>query len=115
MYKKCYSTRLGHNKYKIHLWDEGGYDEIEWHNLMYLSSIIPYISSLDYEMIIKHGFSIDPGFGRQFASYLSFQEELNSYSIDGMNYVLEDLVDNKNPIDILVCCSNLCLHRFSGH
>ena len=27
-YKKCYATRLGNNKYKIHLWDEGGYDEI---------------------------------------------------------------------------------------
>ena len=35
MYKKCYATRLGNNKYKIHLWDEGGYDEIEWHNHAY--------------------------------------------------------------------------------
>ena len=35
MYKKCYATRLGNNKYKIHLWDEGGYDEIEWHNTAY--------------------------------------------------------------------------------
>jgi DNA polymerase elongation subunit (family B) len=35
MYKKCYSTRLGSNKYKIHLWDEGGYDEIEWQNTAY--------------------------------------------------------------------------------
>ena len=35
MYKKCYATRLGNNKYKIHLWDEGGYDEIEWHNYAY--------------------------------------------------------------------------------
>ena len=35
MYKKCYATRLGENKYKIHLWDEGGYDEIEWHNYAY--------------------------------------------------------------------------------
>ena len=34
-YKKCYATRLGKNKYKIHLWDEGGYDEIEWHNAAY--------------------------------------------------------------------------------
>ena len=34
-YKKCYATRLGNNKYKIHLWDEGGYDEIEWHNAAY--------------------------------------------------------------------------------
>jgi DNA polymerase elongation subunit (family B) len=35
MYKKCYATRLGNNKYKIHLWDEGGYDEIEWYNPAY--------------------------------------------------------------------------------
>ena len=35
MYKKCYSTRLGGNKYKIHLWDKGGYDEIEWYNPAY--------------------------------------------------------------------------------
>ena len=35
MYKKCYAERLGNNKYKIHLWDEGGYDEIEWHNCAY--------------------------------------------------------------------------------
>ena len=35
MYKKCYSTRLKNNKFKIHLWDEGGYDEIEWTNHAY--------------------------------------------------------------------------------
>ena len=35
MYKKCYAERLGNNKYKIHLWDEGGYDEIEWYNCAY--------------------------------------------------------------------------------
>ena len=35
MYKKCYSTRLKNNKFKIHLWDEGGYDEIEWTNYAY--------------------------------------------------------------------------------
>ena len=34
-YKKCYATRLGGNKYKIHLWDEAGYDEIEWFNTAY--------------------------------------------------------------------------------
>jgi len=34
-YKKCYSTRLGGNKYKIHLWDEAGYDEFEWQNTAY--------------------------------------------------------------------------------
>ena len=35
MYKKAYSTRLGGNKYKIHLWDHAGYDEIEWYNYAY--------------------------------------------------------------------------------
>ena len=35
-YKKCYATRLGKNKYKMHLWDEGGYDEIEWSNAAYV-------------------------------------------------------------------------------
>ena len=35
MYKKCYATRLGNNKYKIHLWDEAGYDELEWYNTAY--------------------------------------------------------------------------------
>jgi len=34
-YKKCYADRLGGNKYKIHLWDEAGYDEIEWTNAPY--------------------------------------------------------------------------------
>ncbi len=36
MYKKCYATRLGNNKFKIHLWDEGGYDEIEWYNTAFV-------------------------------------------------------------------------------
>ena len=35
MYKKCYATRLGKNKHKIHLWDSAGYDEIEWYNYAY--------------------------------------------------------------------------------
>jgi len=36
MYKKCYSTNIGKNRCKIHLWDENGYDEIEWHNPAYV-------------------------------------------------------------------------------
>ena len=35
-YKKCYTTNLGKNKFKIHLWDEVGYDEIEWYNTAYV-------------------------------------------------------------------------------
>ena len=34
-YKKCYATRLGGNKYKMHLWDSAGYNEIEWYNPAY--------------------------------------------------------------------------------
>lgn len=34
-YKKCYATRLKGNKYKIHLWDDGGYDELEWTSFAY--------------------------------------------------------------------------------
>ena len=34
-YKKCYATRLGGNKYKMHLWDSAGYNEIEWYNFAY--------------------------------------------------------------------------------
>ena len=36
MYKKCYATRLGNNKFKIHLWDEGGYDELDWYNTAFV-------------------------------------------------------------------------------
>jgi len=35
-YKKCYASPLGKNKWKIHLWDEGGYDEVEWWNPAYI-------------------------------------------------------------------------------
>jgi DNA polymerase elongation subunit (family B) len=35
MYKKCYAIPTGKNKYKIHLWDEKGYNEIEWYNPAY--------------------------------------------------------------------------------
>ena len=35
-YKKCFAKSLGKNKFKIHLWDEAGYDEIEWWNPAYI-------------------------------------------------------------------------------
>jgi DNA polymerase elongation subunit (family B) len=34
-YKKCYTSRLGKNKFKVHLWDDIGYEEIEWWNPAY--------------------------------------------------------------------------------
>jgi len=36
MYKKAYATRIKNNKYKIYLWDQGGYNEIEWTNCAYV-------------------------------------------------------------------------------
>ena len=35
MYKKCYATKVKDNKYKIHLWDDIGYDEILWYDTAY--------------------------------------------------------------------------------
>ena len=35
MYKKCYASRIKNNKYKIHLWDDIGYDEIVWYDTAY--------------------------------------------------------------------------------
>ena len=35
MYKKCYASRIKNNKYKIHLWDDIGYDEIVWYDSAY--------------------------------------------------------------------------------
>ena len=29
-YIKCYTEPIGKNKYKVHLWDQGGYDQLEW-------------------------------------------------------------------------------------
>ena len=37
-YKKCFAKSLGKNKFKIHLWDEAGYDEIEWWNPAYVKT-----------------------------------------------------------------------------
>lgn len=36
MYTKCYATRLGKNKFKIHLWADEGYSETEWWNPAYV-------------------------------------------------------------------------------
>ena len=35
MYKKCYASKIKNNKYKIHLWDDIGYDEIIWYDSAY--------------------------------------------------------------------------------
>ena len=35
MYKKVFAQQQGKNKYKIHLWDEGGYDQLLWTNKVY--------------------------------------------------------------------------------
>jgi DNA polymerase elongation subunit (family B) len=35
-YKSCFATRLGNNKYKIHLWDDNGYQNFEWYYPAYI-------------------------------------------------------------------------------
>jgi DNA polymerase elongation subunit (family B) len=35
MYKKCYAQRLNYNTYKIHLWEDSGYQLLEWKNQVY--------------------------------------------------------------------------------
>tara|TARA_R110000823_G_scaffold307688_1_gene430996 strand:- start:3765 stop:5474 length:1710 start_codon:yes stop_codon:yes gene_type:complete len=35
MYKNCYAERAGYNKYKIHLWEDSGYQQLEWQNQAY--------------------------------------------------------------------------------
>jgi len=36
MYTKCYASRIGKNKFKIHLWTDEGYTETEWWNPAYV-------------------------------------------------------------------------------
>ena len=35
-YIKCYTEPIGKNKYKVHLWDEAGYDQLEWWSPAYI-------------------------------------------------------------------------------
>ena len=35
MYKKVHAERLSYNKFKIHLWEDDGYKQIEWTNQVY--------------------------------------------------------------------------------
>jgi len=35
MYKKIHAERLSYNKFKIHLWEDSGYQQIEWTNQAY--------------------------------------------------------------------------------
>ena len=35
-YKKCFSQRIGGNKYLVHLWDDNGYQKVEWVNQAYI-------------------------------------------------------------------------------
>jgi DNA polymerase elongation subunit (family B) len=36
MYKKCFAQRKGGNKFLVHLWDDAGYQKIEWVNQAYI-------------------------------------------------------------------------------
>ena len=35
-YKKCFSQRIGGNKYLVHLWTDEGYQKVEWVNQAYI-------------------------------------------------------------------------------
>ena len=35
MYKKCFAKKIGNNKFLIHLWEDEGYQKIEWTNYAY--------------------------------------------------------------------------------
>jgi DNA polymerase elongation subunit (family B) len=35
-YKSCFATKLGNNKYKIHLWEDKGYSSFEWNYPAYI-------------------------------------------------------------------------------
>jgi len=52
-YKKCYATNLGKNKFKIHLWDEAGYDEIEWWNPAYIEDAEGKFTGINGEKLTK--------------------------------------------------------------
>ena len=36
MYKKCFAQRIGNNKHLIHLWEDTGYNKVEWTNKSYI-------------------------------------------------------------------------------
>ena len=36
MYKKCFARRLKGNTFLIHLWEDSGYNKIEWVNKAYV-------------------------------------------------------------------------------
>jgi len=36
MYKKAFARRLKNNKFLIHLWDDQGYQKVEWDNKAYI-------------------------------------------------------------------------------
>ena len=36
MYKKCFAQRTGGNTYLMHLWEDEGYQKVEWTNQAYV-------------------------------------------------------------------------------
>ena len=52
-YKKCFAKSLGKNKFKIHLWDEAGYDEIEWWNPAYVEDPEGKFNGINGEKLTK--------------------------------------------------------------
>ena len=52
-YKKCFAKSLGKNKFKVHLWDEAGYDEIEWWNPAYVQDDNGKFTGINGEKLSK--------------------------------------------------------------
>ena len=38
-YKKCFAQNLGSNKFKIHLWEDSGYKQVDWINQSYIECL----------------------------------------------------------------------------
>tara|TARA_R110002167_G_scaffold359300_1_gene575855 strand:+ start:1040 stop:2743 length:1704 start_codon:yes stop_codon:yes gene_type:complete len=53
MYKKCYTTKIKDNKYKVYLWDDLGYDEIIWYNASYIEDKDGTLTGINGEKLKK--------------------------------------------------------------
>ena len=52
-YIKCYTEPIGKNKYKVHLWDEAGYDQLEWWPPAYIEDPNGEFKGINGEILSK--------------------------------------------------------------
>ena len=52
-YIKCYTEPIGKNKYKVHLWDEAGYDQLEWWSPAYIEDPNGEFKGINGEILSK--------------------------------------------------------------